>query len=222
MSVDLVNYDLIHEVLQSIRNNPEKHDQDSWVAVKGQDIEDAQGFIVNHVRIGLDDFFVATGSCNTTACIAGWALLHSEYVAADANILGTTGRYDALRDADGNSYYYSEVGELAARRLGIENERYEQLFMDFINKRAIAQLMFLYEKGRLPDPTVTELNEETGEGEDADLSKWDAEEIMDADHLLLEGMHDEEFAREWYARFEAAFAPEKTAAEEFLKETENV
>lgn len=204
-----VNYELLHKVLQSVRNHPEHHDQSSWVGVVAPTPGEASKFTFSSVRIGMSDLIVAEGSCETSACLAGWTLLHSSFVARDGRSFDTQVRFDAFSAPSGDSVSFESVGEEAASLLGISNMRWGQVFFDYVNNRAIAQMMFLYVRGHLPEPVVTEVDEETGETSDPDLSEWEDEVIMDSEYLLLDGMDHEQFAREWYERFLDFFVPEK-------------
>lgn len=206
MSVDLVNYDLIHEVLQSIRNHPQHHDQSSWIGVKGSSLDQVENFTIRHKTIEGVDFLLAEGSCETSACIAGWALLHQGF-RADRPWIGHSSKPEALyqnfvnEDTLVKSF---DIGSEAALQLGIAGEAYDQVFMDMDNKRAVAQLMFLYEKGRLPSLVAYDDGEEVEDFQPADDMDF-------YDRYVFEGQESDDFRDEWYARFEEVFpyVPEK-------------
>lgn len=201
-----VNIELVGQVLQSIRNNPKAHDQSIWVGAMTAGYKEADKFVIQNTRISMEDLLVATGSCQTTACIAGWALLHNEFVATECRSISANVQYSHLMDPDGDRYAYSEVGVKAAEYLGIDKMPYGQLFNDYVDERAIAQLMYLYVNGELPSAIATDQDED-GEVVDYTVDEIEPEEIMEFDYLLLAGMHEEDFTREWYKRFEEAFTP---------------
>lgn len=144
-----INYPLIEVVLQSIRNHPDKHEQAVWVGAKAEKKEEAEGFLIQHQTIGKDEFLVATGSCKTAACIAGWTLLHQGFV-AQANRDALSGNeenqvwYSALSNGEDSEFDPENIAPRAAEELGILDEECDQIFLDLNNQRAVAQLMFLY------------------------------------------------------------------------------
>lgn len=212
-----INYPLLRSVLQSIRNNPKAHNQGSWVGVKGEEPESFEKFVISHARIGQEEFVVATGSCQTTACIAGWTLLHSEYKADDiykVSSLNNVASYDSLVDPEGRLVINDDIGRAAARHLGIFELAYDQVFMDMVDNRAVAQMMFLHDKGRLPVPVAVDLDDD-GERSEYTLEDTEPNDLMDFTHLELDGQDNEEFTRVWYARFEQEFVPELTVAQEW-------
>lgn len=72
----MTNINLAEKVLRSILDHPDEHDQMAWFS------SDHDG------RFGLNK--LEEGSCGTTACVAGWALLHSNYL------------FEQKRDRNGN------------------------------------------------------------------------------------------------------------------------
>lgn len=205
---EAVNYPLIADVLQSIRNHPQHHDQTSWVGVKGASRNEVEGFAIKHQTIERVDILLAEGSCKTSACIAGWALLHQGFNAENpwkGNAQEPEAFYQKFRSADGETIIKSfDIGPEAALLLGIHDESYDQVFMDMNNKRAVAQLMFLYEKGRLPVVVAYDDGEEVEDFRPADDMDF-------YDRYVFEDQESDDFEEEWYARFEEAFpyVPEK-------------
>lgn len=210
MSADtLVNYELVAEVLQSIRNHPQHHDQSSWVGVKGSSLDQVEKFTIRHKTIEGVDFLLAEGSCETSACIAGWTLLHQGFRAEkpwNGHSSKPEAFYQRFVSSDGESSATTfDIGPEAALQLGIHEEDYDQVFMDMDNKRAVAQLMFLYEKGRLPSLLVYD-------GDDQLVEEFDSCDDMDFyDRYVFEDQESDDFRDQWYDRFLEAFPyqPEK-------------
>lgn len=63
------NIDLAEKVLKSIINNPDKHDQGSWFVTDEEAVWDGKRMVM-----GLED--MDEDGCGTSACAAGWAVLH--------------------------------------------------------------------------------------------------------------------------------------------------
>lgn len=206
-----VNYSLIAEVLQSIRNNPEHHDQSTWIGVRADTKEDLDQFVISHKSLNRQDLLVAEGSCRTSACIAGWTLLLEGYKAHDpysSSGYGNDTYYEEFSAPKGHIVDVFSIVEEAAHLLGI-GEGADQIFMDMDSKRAVAQLMFVYEKGRLPE--VKAYDDENEPVEDFDP----AEDMDHYDRYVFDGQESEEFCDEWYARFWKTF-PALKGQEEWL------
>lgn len=199
---ETVNYPLIADVLQSIRNNPKHHDQTSWVGAKADTKAEINQFVISHKVIKGQDFLVAEGSCETSACIAGWALLLEGYEAFSPGDVRYAPRldtyYEKFSSPEGPIVDSFSVSEEAAYLLRI-HEGADQIFMDMDNKRAVAQLMFVFEKGRLPQLDVYDEEDEL-------VEDFDPSDDMECyDRYVFNGQESDEFRDEWYARFEETF-----------------
>lgn len=199
---ETVNYPLIADVLQSIRNNPKHHDQTTWVGAEANTKAEINQFVISHKVVKGQDLLVAEGSCNTSACIAGWALLLEGYEAFAPRDVDYSQRadtfYEKFSTPSGSTVDCFSVSEEAAFLLRIY-EGADQIFMDMDNKRAVAQLMFVFEKGRLPE--LEAFDEEGDLAEDFDPS----DDMECYDRYVFNGQESDEFRDEWYARFEETF-----------------
>ena len=199
---ETVNYPLIADVLQSIRNNPKHHDQTAWVGAKANTNAEINQFVISHKVIKGQDLLVAEGSCETSACIAGWALLLEGYDAFSPVDVQHARRadtyYEKFSSPEGPIVDRFSVSGEAAYLLRI-HEGADQIFMDMDNKRAVAQLMFVFEKGRLPELDVYD-------EEDEFVADFDPSYDMECyDRYVFNGQESDEFRDEWYARFEETF-----------------
>ena len=200
------NYPLIAEVLRSLRDHPDHHDQSSWVGITASKPEDLQKFTIKHEIVNGKDFLVSEGSCQTSACIAGWTLLHEGFKVSDPHGVGIGGNRTIFRgftSPEGDSYDLYSVGDLAAERLGPlswQND-FSQLFMDMEEDRAISQLMYLYDHGRLPK---MEVYDEYGNPYTEEEFNPDEDMDMDA-RFVFAGMESDEFVSVQMKRFREAF-----------------
>lgn len=196
------NYPLIAEVLQAIRNHPERHNQESWVALKTPEGKKREEFALNHLTIKGEELIVAEGSCQTSACIAGWALLYEGFEASDPfpNGMADNISYMRMTSPEGEGFPSYEVATIAAHVLGIpQDQNADQLFMDMEEDRAVAQLMYFYDNGRLPELEVYEgefLLEDFDPSNDMDIS-WCRFEF--------DGVASDEFVSAQKKRFEELF-----------------
>lgn len=140
------NKELIGKVLRSIAEHPALHEQAEWIGdegIKGEAVE-----------FDLDDF---ENECGTTACIAGWALLHEGYTFRfEAKEDGEWGPYTDLHAVKGDE---EPIGtrtfpDVASQLMGGDDyltaSRFFDLFFTNGNEEAIAELMYAYENGEPP------------------------------------------------------------------------
>lgn len=206
-----MNKKLIAKVIQSIVDQPEKHEQESWVRVAaphdtfGEVVIDPEVKLTLKGEVPISNLLALEGSCETTACIAGWTLLHEGYV-TDASDLPTYGnvRVNRILSPHGDKFTFEDIGLEAANRLGLWDQPFGQLFYDMNEESALAQLMFLYENERLPEIEVM-CDEDYGEGEGVFVP--DYMQDYDREDLLVEGVDIETFTRTWLAVLHEKFQP---------------
>lgn len=186
--------ELIRNVLQSIRDNPQEHNQRFW-------FDELDGGITEDRTLTAQDF--ADGNaCGTTACIAGWITLHDGWsykVIKGEDSYGplishTLVKGDEFRDPD-------EAPYIAEAALGLERDDEDfdlnlgQIFYDLDNKRAIAQLMYYYKNGELP-------RQETCHSSGFPI-------------LEIAGVPENDFVKKWYdEKFLTEFTPTKIEAKQ--------
>lgn len=192
-----MNKKLIAKVIQSIQNQPEKHDQNSWVRIDSDDRTLLHGLTP---QVPITNLLELEGACETSACIAGWALLHEGYM---ANVPGYD-HYGSVRiitvfDQDGNGFSSDGVGKEAAELLGIQDLSYGQLFYDMHEDGALAQLVYLHENGDLPE--IEYVGEEGYDFLPEDIQDYDR------DDLRFDGMVSENFINTWLAVANEKFPP---------------
>ena len=199
-----MNKKLLAKVIQSIVDQPEKHEQESWVRVAaphdtfGEVVIDPEVKLTLKGEVPISNLLALEGSCETTACIAGWTLLHEGY-ATDASDLPAYGvvRVNQILSPDGDKFSFEDIGLEAANRLGLWDQPFGQLFYDMNEESALAQLMFLYENERLPEIE----NTYTDDFEPDDMQDYDRED------LRVEGESFETFTSTWLAVLHEKFPP---------------
>lgn len=177
-----INAALIGRVLQSIADHPEEHDQNRWIQSAGSLSEVGN-------ELGLEDF---ESGCGTSACIAGWTVLHAgwKYQMAEEEYQEWDGQTVKLKEVvlvkAGEREDTSRTPKLALEALGDPYNKSDiaSVFYDFNDERAIAKLMFFYENGRAPK-----------------------QRDVRGEEYSIEGFAPEIFADLWYAKWEKAFPP---------------
>jgi hypothetical protein len=194
-----LNYPLIAEILQAIQDQPDKHDQDTWMTVSHETLVQMsnEGFTV---ELGLDSLLVPDDVCGTSACIAGWAVMLSGYKAISKG--GRTIR--DFRSPEGFFFDDYSIAAEAGKLIGLDKDGIEQIFHDYTDDEAKAQLMFLYEKGRIPKITVDS---------PFGTAIHDTVEFEDYD-LYIEGQPQADFTEEWFQRLNNTFPPQKPTKKE--------
>ena len=181
------NTELAGKILQSIADHPEEHKQASWIAT---DIIQAEG----DFEFSLAEF---ENDCGTTACIAGWALLHEGYTfKIDSSWDEKYEEYDTVTCAlkEGRMVMDHDYGRVASKALANNDQNLAEairpLFHDMNEEFAIAKLTHLYFLGRLPEFTFS---------------------VSGGDRY--EGLRKQKFVDKWYGQWIEAFPPskEKTA-----------
>lgn len=180
-----VNKELLGKVLQSIADHPGEHNQESWIGLPGEGEEEGE------FSFTLDDF---QNECGTSACVAGWTLLHEGF------------QFDIDIQWDEEFQYHHAVsravrGELelsereyprvAAKALGDPEylySRWGEIFHDMHRDQVIARLMYAYTTGEFAHLTL---------GGDSSV--------------LLGGRPRLEFVNEWYLKWMDQFPAKEDA-----------
>jgi hypothetical protein len=186
-----INKELIGKIIQSIQNSPAHHDQKHWAFVPGMTgraIQDGE-YKITAESIEND--------CGTACCIAGWALLKSNY----DFIIEVVNKYPITRFMERGTNEIMDASKIrrTAEDLMSDEYRLDQIFYDMDEKRALSQLMFLYENGDLP------------ELEPFPSSEWMSGDTMqEEDKFYLDFMHQDEFIETWMKRVNEEFPPRKS------------
>jgi hypothetical protein len=174
-----INKELIGKILQSIQNHPREHRQTSW-------------FGWSHLNSGdqkdIEDF---EKDCGTTACIAGWALLHEGYKFEKSEISASIIVTSPSGEVSSDVLVPSAAEELIVN--GADDDGSLDLynvFYDLSEDRALAKFMFLYENERLPI-----------ESEDDDGDRF------------LETLFEDDFTETWTEKINETFPPQTNGKE---------
>lgn len=140
-SMTTLNVDLALRVLQYVRENPEQHDQHRYAQpAPGLDLDSYYDEpppleLVEAVRPVEGRY-----ACMTAACLAGWTVLLAGPEAVDA----AYDRIDPYDRDDRGSLWFN----LGQRLLGLSPAQAADIFMDFDDASALAQLEALVEAHR--------------------------------------------------------------------------
>lgn len=178
------------DVLRSVLSFPEEHLQDQWLEVKdfsqtseieSSPEEDEDGNSVETRTVTVNSML--EGSCGTTACIAGWAVLHAGWKFNTTLKISPDGwesiSYESISPT-GDREELASVPELerqGKRALGLTDDQVETLFFTMDEKLATIRLYSLI-KGWNDDlfSIASNLNIDVDQDEDG---YFDEDGVMD-------------------------------------------
>lgn len=167
----MTNKETIAKVLTSIINHPEQHSQSDWISTV-QPNDDG-----SYEALDLEDF--ESDSCDTSACIAGWAVLHAGYrvTKRDVSFVREDGEGDYWTERifvkDGKEHKNLCFDVLGQEILGLTGETAGRLFYDFSDEESIAALYSIYTTDKIHEDLLargsinTSLLDEDGTYEEA-------------------------------------------------------
>lgn len=141
------NIDLAEKVLKSIINNPDKHDQGSWFVTDEEAVWDGKRMVM-----GLED--MAEDGCGTSACTAGWAVLHDGWKYVEEMVSSESEwaprRIEKITKGD-QTISEPNFVQIGKDLLGLSDEEGRELFLVADETRAIATLYSIVKHNVIPE-----------------------------------------------------------------------
>lgn len=184
-------------VLRSILKNRDRHNQNYWVDFDGMFLSTRNDLI----SVGLEKMNADDEMCGTTACAAGWAMLHDGWEFFQGKL--DSGDFVALGAKKGNVVHQDPnfLG-MGSQILGLTDRQADILFLSASDDEAIAILYRIATTGEFPDDILTRYPEKI------DLLSATNEEMNEYDIRQMEWENDHEaWVREIVEQAEEDYAP---------------
>lgn len=191
-------------VLRSIVKNRDSHNQGYWIDF------DAMGYLAGSeglVTVDLDTLNSQDDEmCGTTACAAGWAMLHDGWEFFRGTL--DSGDFVSLGAKKGSVVHrVPNFQEIGSQILGLTERQSDTLFLSASDDQAIAILYRIATTGEFPDDIIVEFPEEI------DILTATDEEMSEYDLRQMEWESDHEaWVREIVEQAEEDYAPKGSMA----------
>lgn len=196
----MVNSIMAANVLRSIVKNRNRHNQNYWVDFDGM----SRSVRADLISVDLEKMKAEDEMCGTTACAAGWAMLHDGWEFFQGKL--DSGDFVSLGAKKGNVVHQDpNFLEVGSQILGLTDRQADILFLRASDDEAIAILYLIATTGEFPDDILTRYPEKI------DLLSATNEEMKEYDLRKMEWQdsHDA-WVREIAKQAEQDYAPKES------------
>ena len=197
----MVNSIMAANVLRSILKNRERHNQSYWVDFDGMFLSTRDDLIsVDLEKMSADD----DEMCGTTACAAGWAMLHDGWEFFHGKM--DSGDFVSLGAKKGSVVDQNpSCQEIASQILDLTDRQSDILFLSASDDEAIAILYRMATTGEFPDDIVV------GCPERIDFLTATDEEMAEHDQKVMEWQDNHDaWVREIAEQAEQEYGPKES------------